>query len=69
MPLYEYACSMCHDLRFDVNVPYEQRDEPQTCPNCANDDSVSRKMPIAAFKVPGGYDGRLKQTPGDYKTK
>jgi len=68
LPTYEYACETCADLRFDRFVEYDVRDEPQVCPNCANAESVKRKMPMSSFQCRGGYDGRMKTIKG-YKTK
>lgn len=63
MPVYEYACTAC-DHHFDKRRPFEEANEPETCPQCG---AEARKVlsHFSAFtKLGGGSLSGIKGASG-----
>lgn len=58
MPIYEYLCLQCCNV-YDKLIPESERNDEQECTKCGSMDS-ELQLSSGHFKVPGGYDGRLK---------
>lgn len=53
MPMYDYKCPKC-GIEFERVVRHDERDTPQTCPDCGHED-VSRSMSKGtSFILKGG---------------
>jgi putative FmdB family regulatory protein len=53
MPIYEYACRQC-GTAFERRLKYDERLNPQTCPECGRADASLR---ISAPALVGGAAG------------
>lgn len=52
MPLYVFKCDEC-TLEFEQLLPYDDRDEPQVCPNC---NSEAPRKQVTSFGISSKLD-------------
>ncbi len=53
MPIYEYACTTCHN-RFERMRSMDAFDEPSPCPDCGTPSPRALSMFAAFVRSPGG---------------